>query len=208
MAQDLLASEEDIKVTAQNKTQLEQSVIGLRGEVKKLRGMLHAARMECEREQLAKADVLNKLKLERRQRRREHEANCRRVIDMEKQLSSRKLLLGEGATKRRAGSGESRKSEDMKGGSLDVSSSLDSDIGTQLPLEVELLRAHREESKLKDESLKELAGQVKILEGARAKLALRVDTLSRQCGHLEDLNKVLVAENSVCIAMLGQRNTN
>ena len=79
--------------------------------------------------------------------------------------------------------------------------------GGRSPMEVELLRAQREESKLKDESLKELAGQVKMLEGARAELALRADTLSRQCTHLEDLNQVLVAENTVCIALLGQRAT-
>ena len=65
-----------------------------------------------------------------------------------------------------------------------------------------MLRAQREESKLKDESLKELAAQVKALEGARSELSLRADTLSRQCGHLEDLNQVLLAENTVCIALL------
>ena len=106
---------------------------------------------------------------------------------------------------RRAGSGR-RKSEDMKGGSGCLQQ-----FGfrhcTQLPLEVELEGASRR-VEAEGRKFEELAGAGKILEGARAKLALRVDTLSRQCGHLEDLNKVLVAENSVCIAMLGQRNTN
>ena len=195
MAQDLVASEEDIRVTAQNKTHLEQSVIGLRGEVKRVRGLLQQARTECEREGLAKADVMEKLKLERRQRRREHEANCRRVIGLEKQLG-KKLLLGPGGGRSRAGSRGSHKAEEA---SLEVTAGV---VGGRSPMEVELLRAQREESKLKDESLKELAAQVKALEGARSELSLRADTLSRQCGHLEDLNQVLLAENTVCIALL------
>ena len=209
MAQDLVASEEDIKVTAQNKTHLEQSVIGLRGEVKRLRGLVQQARTESERERLAKEDVVEKLKLERRQRRREHETNCRRVIGLEKQLG-RKLLLGAGGGggRSRAGSRGSHKAEDvMTEAGEEGGGGGGGGGGGRSPMEVELLRAQREESKLKDESLKELAGQVKMLEGARAELALRADTLSRQCTHLEDLNQVLVAENTVCIALLGQRAT-
>ena len=187
MAQDLLASEEDIKITAQNKTHLEQSVIGLRGEVKSLRGLLQAARTESERERLAKDDIVEKLKLERRQRRREHEANCQRVIELEKR--QKKLLLRRGGRK----------------SSSDDTLELAQEPTGRSPMEVELLKAQREESKLKDESLRELAEQVKVSESVRLKLSQRVDTLTQQCGHLEDLNQILLAENTVCIAMLGNR---
>ena len=78
LAQDLVASETDLKVTAQNRIHLEQSVVGLRGDIKRLRSNVETAKTACEREKLAKIEQQGKLIVERKNRRREHELNSRR----------------------------------------------------------------------------------------------------------------------------------
>jgi len=80
LAQDLVASEQDLKVTAQNKIHLEQMVVGLRGDIKRLRATVQTTRTKAECEQLARTEAEEKLAAERRTRRREHENNSRRFV--------------------------------------------------------------------------------------------------------------------------------
>jgi chromosome segregation ATPase len=78
LAQDLVASEDDLKITAMNKIRVEQNVIGLRKEIKKLRGNALRLKNNYDREKLHKKEVGNRLQAERKNRRREHENSSRR----------------------------------------------------------------------------------------------------------------------------------
>lgn len=78
LAQDLVASEDDLKITAMNKIRVEQNVIGLRKEIKKLRGNALRLKNNYDREKLHKKEVDNRLQAERKNRRREHENSSRR----------------------------------------------------------------------------------------------------------------------------------
>ena len=69
-------------------------------------------------------------------------------------------------------------------------------------MEVELLKAQREESKLKDASLVELATQVKALRNDRNNQGQKIDMLTSTCHNYEQLNQVLATENQVCLALL------
>ena len=59
---------------------MEQSVVGLRGDIKRLRSNVETAKTACEREKLAKIEQQGKLIVERKNRRREHELNSRRCV--------------------------------------------------------------------------------------------------------------------------------
>jgi hypothetical protein len=69
-------------------------------------------------------------------------------------------------------------------------------------MEVELLKAQREESKLKDASLVELASQIKQLRNVRVELSKRLESVTHNCSNLEQLNRVLLTENQVCLSLL------
>jgi hypothetical protein len=69
-------------------------------------------------------------------------------------------------------------------------------------MEVELLKAQREESKMKDASLIELSNQVKQLRSSSSVLIQKVELLSNKCADLDSLNRILSTENQVCLSML------
>ena len=73
--------------------------------------------------------------------------------------------------------------------------SLDASANQRSTMEIELLKAQREESKLKDASLIELSNQVKVLTASNDRLTLK-------CNDYEQLNVVLSTENKVCISLL------
>tara|TARA_B100000780_G_scaffold278933_1_gene254471 strand:+ start:95 stop:1624 length:1530 start_codon:yes stop_codon:yes gene_type:complete len=181
LAQDLVASEQDLKVTAQNKIHLEQNVVHLRVDIKRLRAIVQTARTTTEREQLARTEAEERLAVERRTRRREHESSSRRVLQLER-LRSVHLT----------GNGSSKQNLLTSGGTTSQRSAM----------EVELLKAQREESKLKDASLVELASQIKQLRNSRTDLTARLDMVSYKCNDLEQLNRVLLTENQVCLSLL------
>ena len=96
----------------------------------------------------------------------------RRILQLENQRSSGNHLLTSGST-----------------------TSLDASANQRSTMEIELLKAQREESKLKDASLIELSNQVKMLTASN-------DRLTFKCNDYEQLNVVLSTENKVCISLL------
>ena len=96
----------------------------------------------------------------------------RRILQLENQRSSGNHLLTSGST-----------------------TSLDASANQRSTMEIELLKAQREESKLKDASLIELSNQVKMSTASN-------DRLTFKCNDYEQLNVVLSTENKVCISLL------
>jgi len=69
-------------------------------------------------------------------------------------------------------------------------------------MEIELLKAQREESKLKDASLIELSNSVKILKSDQLKIMNENNRLITKCNKYESINQILSTENHVCMSLL------
>lgn len=189
LAQDLLASDDDLRVAQQLRRNLEKLLKSTRRDMAEAKGKLKNSQRALQDEKAKRKELMRRLKVEKSNRAREHETNSQRIASLSKQLDIFRL----------------REPSIDDAGALVVGKkkkSLAECSDSSHAVSLDLMNALQAESALKDQSLLEMADMIAHLEEQVETSRANEQSLRAKCQELEDLNRVIATENRVCVALL------